>query len=136
MTNWFVSAVLAMVIFGFWGFFPKLAASYISPLSALVYQVAGGLAVGIIILFCIGFRPETHPMGVLFAVLTGVTGVLGTLFYYAAAGRGTLAVVVSMTALYPLVTIFLAFLILREPVTLKQFIGMLFALAAIVLFST
>jgi transporter family protein len=134
--NWFVSALLALIIYGFWGFFPKLAVSYISPQSALVYQVAGGMLVGALALFLVGFRPESHPLGVLFAILTGITGVLGTLFYYAAASRGNISIVVSMTALYPLITICLAFFILHEPLTFKQIIGMVFATVAIILFSS
>jgi transporter family protein len=134
--NWFVSALLALIIYGFWGFFPKLAVSYISPQSALVYQVAGGMLVGALALFLVGFRPESHPLGVLFAILTGITGVLGTLFYYAAASRGNISIVVSMTALYPLITICLAFFILHEPLTFKQIIGMVFAIVAIILFSS
>lgn len=135
MDNWFVSALLALLVFGLWGFFPKLAVTYINPQSALVYQVAGGLVVGVLVLILIGFKPQVHPLGVLFALLTGVTGVLGTLFYYAAARRGNISVVVSMTALYPLITIFLAFIILREPISARQIVGLLFALAAIALFS-
>lgn len=135
MDNWFVSALLALLVFGLWGFFPKLAVTYINPQSALVYQVAGGLVVGVLVLILIGFKPQVHPLGVLFALLTGVTGVLGTLFYYAAARRGNISVVVSMTALYPLITIFLAFIILREPISSRQIVGLLFALAAIALFS-
>ena len=135
MDNWFVSALLALIFFGLWGFFPKLAVAHISPPSAVVYQVAGGLLVGFVALALVGFRPETRPMGVLFAVLTGVAGVLGTLFYYAAASRGRLAVVVGMTALYPFLTILLAYFLLREPISGRQLLGMLFALAAIVLFA-
>ena len=136
MDNWFASAVLALLIYGFWGFFPKLAVSYINPQSAIVYQVVGGMLVGVLALFLVGWRPEAHPLGILFALLTGITGVLGTLFYYAAASRGNISVVVSMTALYPIITICLAFLFLHEPLTFRQVIGMIFAFAAIVLFSS
>jgi len=133
MNSWFIWTILAMVTFGAWGFFPKLAVNYISPQSAVIYQVLGGLLVGIVGLAMVNFRPETHPMGMLFAFLTGVTGVLGTFFYYAAAGRGQISIVVSLTALYPLVTIFLAFVFLNETLVLKQIVGLCFAVAAIVL---
>ena len=125
-----------MITFGFWGFFPKLAVYYISPQSALVYQVLGGLLIGLFALTSVGFKPETQPMGIMYAFLTGVTGVLGTLFYYAAASRGQLTIVVSLTALYPLVTILLAFVFLHETINLKQVIGLFFALVAIVLLSS
>jgi transporter family protein len=133
MDSWFIWTILAMVTFGAWGFFPKLAVNYISPQSALIYQVIGGLLVGIVGLAMINFKPETHPMGILYAFLTGITGVLGTLFYYAAASRGQISIVVSLTALYPLITIMLAIIFLHETLMLKQVIGLGFAVAAIVL---
>ena len=136
MESWFIWSVLAMITFGFWGFFPKLAINYISPQSALIYQVLGGLLVGLIALVTAGFKPETQPMGMLYAFLTGITGVLGTLFYYAATSRGQLTIVVSLTALYPLVTILLAFIFLHETISLKQVVGLFFALTAIVLLSS
>ena len=135
MDNWFLSAVFALIIYGFWGFFPKLAVSYISPQSALIYQVVGGLLVGFWALVMVGFKPDTQPIGILFALLTGIAGVLGTLFYYVAASRGSISVVVSITALYPLITICLAFFVLHEPLTVRQLFGMLFAIIAIILFS-
>ena len=133
MDSWFIWTILAMVTFGAWGFFPKLAVNYINPQSALIYQVIGGLLVGIIGLAMINFKPETHPMGILYALLTGISGVLGTLFYYAAASRGQISIVVSLTALYPLITIMLAIIFLHETLVLKQVIGLGFAVAAIVL---
>lgn len=135
MNSWFFWTILAMVTFGAWGFFPKLAVNYISPQSALIYQVIGGLLVGIIGLAMLNFKPETHPMGILYALLTGITGVLGTLFYYFAASRGQISIVVSLTALYPLITIMLAIVFLHETLILKQVIGLCFAVAAIVLLS-
>ncbi|MEW6594320.1 MAG: EamA family transporter [Thermodesulfobacteriota bacterium] len=135
MENWLLTALISLVIYGFWGFFPKLAVSYINPQSALVYQVAGAAVVGLLALSFIQFQPETHPKGILFAMLTGIAGILGTLFFFAAARSGKIAVVVSITALYPLFTILLAALFLREPITMKQLAGMALALIAIVLMS-
>jgi transporter family protein len=53
-----------------------------------------------------------------------------------AASRGKIGVVVSITALYPLITILLAFFFLKEPLTFKQLLGMFFSLVAILLFTT
>ena len=133
MESWLIPASAALIIYGFWGFFPKLAVTYINPASALIYEVAGAMLVGLLTLFWVGFQPESPPKGILFAVLTGVAGMLGTLCFFAAASRGKLSVVVSMTALYPLITILLAAIFLREPVTAKQILGMVCAVAAILL---
>ena len=135
MESWLLPACAALIIYGLWGFFPKLAVTYINPTSALIYEVAGAMLVGLLSLFWVGFQPETHPKGILFAVLTGVAGMLGTLFFFAAASREKISVVVSMTALYPLITIVLAAIFLREPVTAKQVLGMFCAVAAIALFT-
>ena len=133
MDSWFFWTILAMITFGAWGFFPKLAVSYISPQSALIYQVIGGMLVGVLALAMLNFKPETHPTGILYALLTGITGVLGTLFYYVAASRGQISIVVSLTALYPLITILLAVVFLHETLVLKQVLGLCFAVAAIIL---
>jgi len=133
MDSWFSWTILAMITFGAWGFFPKLAVNYISPQSALIYQVIGGMLVGILGLAMLNFKPETHPTGILYALLTGITGVLGTLFYYFAASRGQISIVVSLTALYPLITILLAVIFLHATLVLKQVLGLCFAVAAIVL---
>ena len=133
MNSWFFWTILAMVTFGAWGFFPKLAINYINPQSALIYQVIGGLLVGIVGLAMLNFKPETHPLGILFAFLTGITGVLGTFFYYLAASRGQISIVASLTALYPLITIMLAIVFLHETLIMKQVIGLCFAIAAIIL---
>jgi len=136
MQSWFLWTILSLVTFGFWGFFPKLAVQYINPQSALIFQVLGGVLVGIIVMAMVGLRPETHPLGILFALLTGITGVLGTLFYYSAASRGQISVVVSLTALYPLITILLAIIFLHETLNLKQVVGLGFAIGAIVLLAS
>lgn len=134
--NWLLSALFALIIYGFWGFFPKLAVSYISPRSALVYEVGGALLVGLFILFLIDFQPETNPKGILFAMLTGIAGMAGTFFFFSAAQKGKISVVVCLTAIYPLITVILAVLFLKEPLTVKQFFGMVLAIGAIILLAT
>ena len=136
MTSWLPASLAALLCFGLWGFFPKLAVAYLDPRSALVYQTLGGLLVGLLVLASLKFSPAFHPKGVLFAFLTGMAGVAGTLCFFAAASRGRISLVVSLTALYPLITIALAALFLKEPLTLKHLAGMACALAAILLLST
>jgi len=136
MNDWFIFAILALLTWGLWGFFPKLATNYINPKSSLIYMALGTVIVGIIVLFLVGFKPEIHTKGITFAILAGIAGGLGALFFLFAVSRGKLSVVVTTSALYPLVTIILASIILKEPITLKQGIGILFALVAMILFSS
>ena len=136
MNSWVIFAILALLVWGFWGFFPKLATNYISPKSVLVYEVIGAIIVGMAVLFLVNFKPEVNAKGITFAILTGIAGTLGALFFIFAVSRGETSVVVTTTALYPLITIILAFLILKEPITIKQGVGMIFAFAAMMLLST
>ena len=136
MSSWLPPALLAMLCFGLWGFFPKLAVLYMEPRSALVYQTMGGLLVGLLVLASLKFAPTFHPRGALFALLTGVAGVAGTLCFFAAAERGRISLVVSLTALYPLITILLAAVFLKEPLTARHLAGMACAVAAILLLAS
>ncbi|MDH4321453.1 MAG: hypothetical protein OEV73_08150 [Desulfobulbaceae bacterium] len=58
MDGWLWSALTALVFYGLWGFFPKLAVGYISPKSVLVYEVGGTLLVWLVALQRVSFRPE------------------------------------------------------------------------------
>jgi len=136
MNDWFFFSVAALLLWGLWGFFPKLAVNYIDPKSALVYNTIGTVIIGAIVFFLAGFKLEFNTNGITFAILAGAAGALGGLFFLYAVSKGSLPVVVTATALYPIVTIGLAFLILKEPITLKQGLGILFSLIAIMLLSS
>jgi EamA-like transporter family len=56
---------------------------------------------------------------------------LGMLAYYAALARGQASIVGPFTALFPLLTLALAFAFLRERINRVQAAGMIFALAAV-----
>lgn len=135
MAQWLPAALLALLSFGFWGLFTKLAIVHVDSKSALVFQTAGVLIVGLITLSFLHFKPATDLKGLSFGLLTGIAYGLGCLFYFIAADKGKIATVVTLTALYPLITIILSCLLLREAMTLKQGIGIGFALFAIYLMS-
>ena len=136
MRSWLVYALISLVLYGFWGFFPKLSVRDIDPLSALLYEIVGACFIGLVVLFSIGPGLQFTPNGFWFAFLTGVSGMVGTLFFFKAAKWGPISVVVSLTALYPLIAITLAAIFLREPITLRQLMGMGLALIAIFLMSS
>jgi transporter family protein len=136
MPAWLLYAIIAMLIYGLWAFFPKLAAFYLPAREILVYQVIGILVVGFIVLLSSRERLQINGLGLLFSVLGGVAGLAGTIFFIKSLAIGKTSVVVTITALYPLVTILLAFIFLRETLSVKNAIGILFALTAMYLFAT
>lgn len=136
MTAWLPSALFALLAFGLWGLFTKLAILYIDSKSALVFQTLGVFIVGFIALTVMDFKLTTNIKGLSYGLLTGIAYGIGCLFYFIAADRGKIVTVVTLTALYPLVTILLSYLLLHEAVTWKQLSGIGFALLAIYLMST
>ena len=136
MREWILPAIGTFIFWGVWGFIPKLTTKYIGSKSAVVYEVIGGILVAVILLYTLNFRPESHPRGIVLAMVTGVVGFLGSLTFMIAASKGQISLVVSLTALYPALSIFLAMVILNEPITLKQGMGIFLALIAMLLVAT
>lgn len=136
MQSWIPPALAAFAFWGVWALLPKFAIRYVDPKSAIVYQAIGVAAVAFILAANMGFRPAWDWRGASLAAVTGMLGFGGAIFYLFALTRGPVGLIAVTTALYPGLTILLAYLFLGEPVTLKQGIGLLFALVALVLFAT
>lgn len=136
MTHWLSAAFFALFSFGLWGFFTKLTMVHIDSKSALIYQTLGVAIIGIITLSLVSFKPAANVKGFTYAFLTGAAYGIGCLFYFIAAGKGKIITVVTLTALYPLVTIALSYILLKEGVSLKQWLGICLALISIILMST
>lgn len=134
MNSWFLPALLTFVCWGIWAFIPKITTRYIHPMSAVIFETVGVIIAGFTVLVFVNFRPEIHPKGVGLGILTGLLGIAGALGFLFAVKSGKVSVVAMFTAMYPLVTLLLGYLILKEPITLKEGLGMLCAIAAIVLF--
>lgn len=133
MPSWVGPAVVAFLCWGLWAFLPKLTTRYIDPRSAVVYEALGGLLVAAVVLGLLALRPATDPRGVGLALLTGVLGVAGALAYLLSVVRGPVTLVATVTALYPVLTVALSAVFLREPVTAQQWLGIGLALLAIAL---
>lgn len=135
MIAWFPAALLSLFSFGLWGFFTKLSVVHIDSKSALIYQTIGVVVVGIFTLSLMRFKPETDAKGFVYAILTGIAYAIGCWFYFIAASKGKIITVVTLTALYPLITILLAYCLLKETVSAKQGVGIILAFVSILLMS-
>lgn len=135
MTTWLPAALISLLSFGLWGFFTKIALHYVDAKSALVYQTAGVVIIGFIILYMQELRPVIAWKGISYGLLTGIAYGVGCLFYLIAADKGKLITVVTLTALYPLVTILLSWLWLQETISSRQMLGIAFSIIAIWLMS-
>lgn len=132
--SWFLWAIAATVVWGVWGLLNKRALDasgwqqvYVFSVPVTAAVVAGIMAFG---------RPDLPAMSrsaMGWALATNAAGVGGTLLFYQALARGKASVVLPMTAMYPALTVVLALLILGEVVSLKQGLGILLALIAVIL---
>lgn len=131
--NQLLAILIALLSFGLWGWFSKLSLFYLDATNALFYQTLGVLIIGLVTISFFDFKFNFHPKGMAYAGLTGLAYGIGCLFYLVAAGKGKVTPVVTLTALYPIITIILSFFLLNEPITLKQWCGIALALFAIFL---
>lgn len=134
--NWVAASFFSLFSFGLWGLFTKLAVTHVDSKVVLIYQTIGVIIISLITLGFVEFKPVTNMKGFSYAVLTGAAYSIGCLFYFIAASKGKIVTVITLTALYPLVTIALSYWLLDETVSLKQFLGIGCGLFAIFLMST
>lgn len=126
----------AFMLWGLWGFLPKITTRYLEPKSAIVYEVIGSILLAAIALVSLQFRLDVHPTGIALAIATGMLGFLGAFFFLNAVSRGPVTLVATLSGLYPIVTIVLAMLVLHETVTVRQGVGIALALLSMILVAT
>ena len=130
MKVWYVYTILTVLTWGLWGVFSKLASNYAKPKQALLFQTVGVLAFAIVVLFMEKFHFEWSAAGFGWAALGGFFAFVGFLTFFAALDQGKASTVVTLSALYPLVTIVLSVAFLHERLTMRQGIGIVLALVA------
>ncbi len=120
----FIFVILTIILWGIWGFFGKLATKYNSPLTitAISYFIAPLFSL-FILLKIRGHTLNLAPLPLLLIFITTTTAVLGSIVYYSALSKGHASIVVSLTALYPVITICLSVLFLNEKFTFIQLVG-------------
>jgi transporter family protein len=133
LADWFLPATMTLILWGVWGLFQKLATNQMPPRSVYFFASAGALSVVLVMLAMSAFPMKANFEGAFFGVLAGACSSLGGLLFLQAMSRGEAAIVITFTALYPVVSIILSFVLLHETITLKQGIGIVLALFSMVL---
>ena len=135
MELWIIYSLIAIVLWGFWSFFGKLATNYIPSTSIKIVDTIGFLIIAVILLFVTKFKIPSSKIGIGYAILAGLFAASGGVFYYLALKNGKLSAVVHLTSLYVAVTVLLSVLILKENINLLQGAGIVLAIVAAVLLS-
>src|SRR6266576_2920477 len=132
---WFWYALLCIFWWGLWGFLSKIGSVAASPLQMQILFTLGMLPVAIAMLLQMRGKLDRNAGGIAYGLLSGIVTGLGTLGYYAALRDQDASVVTPVTGLFPVLTVLLAFVVLRERLNKVQMGGMLLALASIVILS-
>ena len=136
MKAWLLPTILTLLAWGLWAFLPKLATKYIDPQSAIIYQVLGGVLVGLVVLISLKFQVQFNIPGFTLSRAIGILGFFGAFMYLVAVSRGPLTLVAPITALYPMFAILLGLIFLQETISIRQAAGIGLSLVAIYLISS
>jgi transporter family protein len=136
LSGWVLFAVIALVFWGITGVTQKLSTNSISSELSFFWFALAMIAISAFLALTVPV--EWHPSPLIFglAVLGGTLNGLGALTSFAALESGGKAsVVISLVALYPLLTVALAVTFLHERMTGPQTAGIALAIVAAMLLS-
>lgn len=134
-STWFVPSLAALILYGVWGYWGTRASDFINPLSITFYSSLGVLISGVIALILLGFKPELSIKGGAYGLLNGLASGIACIFFIFALRNGPTMPVVLVTSMYPMITLILCMVFLKQELSIKQGIGMVFALASLILFA-
>jgi bacterial/archaeal transporter family protein len=129
------------VLWGTWGLVSKIASEGVDAYANQLLYTAGLAPLLVFVAFTV-YKQNTDEsrkrrlQGIFWAFLTGILGGGGNIFFFQALVKGGKASIVApVTALFPMVTVLLALLFLKERLGRLQWIGLILAFAAIYLLS-
>jgi uncharacterized membrane protein len=140
MPRWLLYSLLAVICWGVWALLGKVIGDALSPAHTQALSTIGLLPI-MLALWRIrrserGGEVANATRGKWFALSAGVITCVGNIAYYDVLNRGAKAsMVVPLTALYPVVTVVLALLVLKEQLNWIQGLGIMLSLVAIYLFN-
>lgn len=126
--------VLGMIFgWGFWGFFLKLSDKRIGQ------QVAfwDSLSLLVVIVLYLIFSNQLFPLkndatGINWGILAGISAGAASIFFFILLSKNPVGYLVTLSALYPAITIILSMIFLHEQITPLKAMGFIFAFFAFI----
>ena len=135
MPKWLLYSILTVLFWGAWGAVSRVLGDSLPGAQSQVISTLGLLPI-LIILTSAGHVTAGSVRGCALAFVAGLVGGLGNIAFYHLMSLGEKAVaIVPLTALYPLVTVALALVLLKERINRVQSAGVVLALLAMYLFN-
>lgn len=133
--RWAWPALGAMLLWGVWGFLPKIAVQALPPPSVVFYESVGSLCVALPVMLFLRGRLERSPQGIALMACTSIVSTVAILCYFLALRTGPVGTIVTLTAMYPVVSLLLARVLLKESINRRQGFAIILAMAALYLLS-
>jgi transporter family protein len=132
--HWLPPALGAMSVWGLWAFLPKVALQKMHPHSVIFYESLGNLCISLpVLVFILKFRLQREKFGIAVVGSSSVLTVCAIISYFFALQNGPVAVIVTMTAMYPVICLILARIFLNERINKTQLVAVIMAMASILL---
>ena len=133
---WLLFALITTVFWGIWGAFIEIPekSGFPATLGYVVWAITM-IPCAVVALYIIKWRLEYDKRSAFYGMLIGLTGAGGQLILFQAMREGPAYIVFPVISLFPVVTIFLSSVVLKETTSRKSWIGIVLALVAILLLS-
>jgi drug/metabolite transporter (DMT)-like permease len=133
--SWIFYATLLVLFWGIWGAFSALPATRYGYPDEMIYSI-WALTMIIPAAFALrGQRFDRRPQATIYGLLIGLTGAGGQLLLFQALTMGPAYLIFPIVSISPAITVVMAMVLLRERISTLAAVGLVAALAAIVLFS-
>jgi transporter family protein len=138
---WLAWSIVTIVLWGTWGLVSKIASAGVDAYVNQLLYTAGLAPLMVFVAITVHKNrgdegSKSRNAGIFWAFLTGILGGIGNIAFFQAMVKGGKASVVSpVTALFPMVTVLLALIFLRERLGRTQWLGLALAFVAIYLLS-
>ncbi|MBI3366733.1 DMT family transporter [Candidatus Roizmanbacteria bacterium] len=127
--------ILIILFWGVWGLFAKIASTRIGGEKAFFYDIFSYFILTLIIV-AIFFRKNLFNVdksGLIAAFLAGIFSSIGGILFFVLLNKKDATTVIPLTALYPMITVILAVVFLKESLTTTKIFGIIFAIAGLLL---
>ena len=133
---WFWYSIICVLCWGGWALLSKLGSREIPPDGMQFLFTIGTAPIALVLLIARRGSLEKSGKGIFYGISNGILSAVGGLALFAAYHTGgDTSLITCASALYPLITVLLAALVLRERLRGIQFVGLAFAAIAIIIFS-
>ena len=128
---WLFYAIITTIFWGLWGAFIEIPekSGFPATLGYVVWSLTM-VPCALVALYRIKWKLEYDKRSILLGSAVGVLGASGQLLLFQALRQGPAYIVFPVISLYPVLTIFLSFVFLKERTHLRQWIGIILALIA------